>query len=100
MVEDIPEPRKLTEIMKKLSMSPQKKMDERQLGFGTVNPAANPNMLLADQHDARTIAASGSKRVYMKVDLSGLLSQHRWNCTHWAGRACRFNCLWLQQRRR
>ncbi len=35
-------------------------------------------IFLADQHDARTIAASGSKKVYMKFDLSGLLSQYRW----------------------
>ena len=48
LVEDIQEFGKLTEIMQKLSMSPQKKMDEGQLGFGTVNPPVNPNMFLAD----------------------------------------------------
>ena len=53
-------------------------MDQGQLGFGTTAASANGSYFLADQHDARTIAASGSKRVYMKFDLSGLFSQHRW----------------------
>ena len=78
LVEDIQEFGKLSHIMTKLSMSPQKKLDHAQLGFGTQVPASNPNFNLADQHDARTIAASGSKRIYMKFDLSGLFSQHRW----------------------
>ncbi len=78
LVEDIQEFGKLTEIMQKMSMSPQKKMDEGQLGFGTAAASANGSYFLADQHDAQTIAASGSKRVYMKFDLSGLFSQSKW----------------------
>jgi hypothetical protein len=78
LVEDIQDFGKLTEIMQKLSMSPQKKMDEGQLGFGTAAATVNGSYFLADQHDAQTIAASGSKRVYMKFDLSGLLSQPKW----------------------
>ncbi len=78
LVEDIQDFGKLTEIMQKLSMSPQKKMDEGQLGFGTSAASANGSYFLADQHDAQTIAASGSKRVYMKFDLSGLFSQQKW----------------------
>ncbi len=53
-------------------MSPQKKMDHGRLGFGTQVPTTNPNRYLADQHYARAIPASGSKRIYMKLDLSGL----------------------------
>ena len=53
-------------------------MDEGQLGFGTAAASANGSYFLADQHDAQTIAASGSKRVYMKFDLSGLFSQSKW----------------------
>jgi len=78
LVEDIQEFGKLTEIMQKMSMSPQKKMDEGQLGFGTAAASVNGSYFLADQHDAQTIAASASKRVYMKFDISGLFSQHRW----------------------
>ena len=78
LIEDIQEFGKLTHIMEKLSMTPQKKLDCAQIGFGTVTPTTNPNMFLADQHDARTIAANGSKRIYMKLNLSGLFSQHRY----------------------
>ena len=53
-------------------------MDMAQLGFGTQAASANGSYFLADQHDAQTIAASGSKRVYMKFDLSGLFSQAKW----------------------
>ena len=78
LVEQIDEFGKLTEIMQKLSMGPRKKIDQGQLGFGTMAVSANGSYFLADHHDARTIAASGSKRVYMKFDLSGLFSQRRW----------------------
>jgi hypothetical protein len=78
LVEDIQEFGKLTHIMEMLSMSPQKKMDMAQLGFGTQAASANGSYFLADQHDAQTIAANGSKRVYMKFDLSGLFSSGKW----------------------
>ncbi len=78
LVEDIQEYGKLSHIMTKLSMSPQKKLDHAQLGFGTQVPASNPNYYLADQHDARTIVGQGSKRIFLRLDLSGLFSQHRW----------------------
>ncbi len=78
LVEDIQDFGKLTHIMEMLSMSPQKKMDMAQLGFGTQAASANGSYFLADQHDAQTIAANGSKRVYMKFDLSGLFSQQKW----------------------
>jgi hypothetical protein len=78
LVEDIQDFGKLTEIMQRLSMSPQKKMDEGHLGFDTQAATVNGSYFLADQHDAQTVAASGSKRVYMKFDLSGLMSQPKW----------------------
>jgi len=77
-VEQIDQFGKVTEIMQKLSMSPQKKMDQGQLGFGMQAASANGSYFLADQQDAKTIAAGASKRAYMKFDLSGLFSQHRW----------------------
>ena len=78
LVEDIQDFNKLTHIMSKLSMSPQKKLDLAQLGFGTAAATANGSYFLADQHDAQKITASGSKRVYMRFDLSGLFSQEKW----------------------
>ena len=44
-------------------------MDMGQLGFGTTTASANGSYFLADQHDARKIAAGASMRVYMKFDL-------------------------------
>jgi hypothetical protein len=78
LIEDIQDYGKLAHIMTKLSMSPQKKMDAAQLGFGTQAASVNGSYFLAGQHDAQTIAASSSKRVYMKFDLSGLFSQQKW----------------------
>ena len=59
-------------------MSPQKKMDAAQLGFGTQAASVAGSYFLAGQHDAETILATKSKRVYMKFDLSGLFSQQKW----------------------
>ena len=78
LIEDIQEFGKLTEIMTRMSASPAKKMDMGQLGFGTAAATANGSYFLADQHDAQTIAASGSKRVHMKFDLSGIFSGSKW----------------------
>jgi len=77
-VERIDQFGKLTEIMTKYSMSPQKRMEVGMLGFGTQVKASNPNMYMTDQHDARPIPPGGSKRIYMKFDLSGVFSTHRW----------------------
>ena len=49
LIEDIQEFGKLTEIMEKLSMSPQKRMDQEQLGFRTLAASANGSYFLADQ---------------------------------------------------
>ena len=68
VVEDIQDFNKITQMLTRLSVPADKHKDQAQLGFGS--DATN-------EHDARKIAASGSKRVYMKFDVSGLLSQHR-----------------------
>ena len=61
-VERIDQFGKLSEIMTKYSMSPQKRMEVGMLGFGTQVKATNPNMYMTDQHDARPIPPGGSKR--------------------------------------
>ena len=78
LVEDIQEFGKLSHLMHQFSMSPQKRLEQGHLGFGTQAAAVDGSYFLAGQHDARTIAAGGSKRVYMKFDLSGLFSQSKW----------------------
>ena len=76
LVEDIQEYGKLTHIMSKFSMDPQKKMDSAALGFGTAS--TTNSLFLAGSHEAEKIPAGSSKRVYMKFDISGILSQHRY----------------------
>ena len=78
LVEDIQEYGKLSDIMTKLSMSPAKKMDLYQMGFGA-RPAQSSNSYFeADNHLARLITKNESKRVYMKFNLSGLFTQEKW----------------------
>ena len=101
LVEDIQDYGKLTEIMQKLSMSPQKKMDEGQLGFGTSAASANGSYFLADQHDAQTIAASGSKRVYMNLILVDCSRRpNGFHSMHWVVKDCKFSSAWHQRIRR
>ena len=78
LIEDVQDWGKLNHIMSMYSMSPGKLRDYHQTGFGTEETATNPNAFLSSQHKAKKIPASGTKRVYMKFDLSALFSQHRW----------------------
>ena len=78
LVEDIQEFGKLSHIMHQLSMSPQKRLDQGHLGFGTQGATGDNSYFNTSNHDARTIAAGGSKRIYMKFDLSGVFSQSKW----------------------
>jgi len=77
-VEDIQDFGKLSHIMHQYSMSPQKRLDQSILGFGTQAAAVDGSYFLSGQHEAKTIAAGASKRIYMKFDLSGLFSQPKW----------------------
>ena len=58
LIEDIQEFGKLTEIMQKLSMSPQKKMEEGQLGFGTTAASATSRISTTRKRSPR-VAARG-----------------------------------------
>ena len=77
-VEDIQDYNKLNDIMTKVSMSPSKKLDHFQLGFGVEPTVLATSYFHTDQHIPQKIAHSGNKRVFMKLNLSGLLSQHRY----------------------
>jgi len=78
LIERVTESARCNELFTRLTMSPQKKLNMAQMGFGTQVPAAVPDWAAAQNHDAATVAASGSKRIHWKCNLSGLLSQHRW----------------------
>ena len=54
-----------------------KKINMAQIGFGTQIALNEPDWSAAQNHDAATIPASGTKRIHWKCNLSGL-TQHRW----------------------
>ncbi len=83
MIESISESATVNELFTRLTMSPEKKLNLAQLGFGTQIPSTEPDWSAAQNHEAMTIPASGSKRIHWRANLSGLLSNHRW-CPLWA----------------
>jgi hypothetical protein len=78
LIESISESARCQEFLTRLTMSPQKKLNLAQMGFGTQVPTAEPDWSAAQNHDAGVVAAGTTKRIMWKANLSGLLSQHRW----------------------
>ena len=78
LIESITESARCNELFTRLTMSPQKKINMAQMGFGTAIPSNEPDWSAAQNHEAGTVAASGSKRIMWKCNLSGLLTQHLW----------------------
>ena len=78
LVERITESARCNELFTRLTMSPQKKVNMAQIGFGTQVPAVQPDWSAAQNHEAGTVAAGASKRIHWKCNLSGILSQHKW----------------------
>ncbi len=78
LIESVTESARCNSLFTQLTMSPQKKINLAQLGFGTAIPTAEPDWSAAANHEAMTIPASGTKRIHWRCNLSGLLSQHRW----------------------
>ena len=78
LVESVTEVGRVNELFTRLTMAPQKKVNLAQMGFGTQVPSTEPDWSSAQNHDAATIAASGTKRIMWKANLSGILTQHRW----------------------
>jgi hypothetical protein len=61
-------------------MSPSKKLNQAQMGFGTKLPTAVPYFDACKNHEAEPVAAAPAPgvRIFWKLNLSGLLSQNRW----------------------
>jgi len=78
LIESVTESARCNELFTRLTMSPQKKVNMAQLGFGTQVPSAEPDWSAAANHDAGFVDAGGSKRIHWKCNLSGLLTQFRW----------------------
>ena len=68
LLEDIQELGKLTHLLQSFSMSPQKRVNEAQIGFGVQKNASGYEH--HDQIKAKTIAAGATKRVFMKLNIS------------------------------
>jgi hypothetical protein len=75
-MESVTDSARCNELFTRLTMSPQKKVNLAQMGFGTQVPAAEPDWSSAQQHEAGTIATGMTKRIHWKCNISGLLSQH------------------------
>ena len=78
LIEDITESARCNELFTRLTMSPQKKLNMAQMGFGTKVPTSAEDWSAANNHEAGTVDAGATKRIHWKCNLSGLLSQHRW----------------------
>ena len=76
LVESVTESARCNELFTRLTMSPQKKVNLAQMGFGTQIPTTEPDWSSAQQHEAGVVAAT--KRIHWKCNVSGLLSQHLW----------------------
>ena len=63
LVESVSESARVNELLTRLTMSPQKKLNSAQMGFGTNTPAATDNTgwSAAFQHEAATITAGAPR---------------------------------------
>ena len=78
LIESVTDVGRCNELFTRLTMSPQKKVNLAQTGFGTAIPSAEPDWSSAQNHEAKKIPGSGTKRIFWKANLSGLLTSSRW----------------------
>ena len=80
LVESLTELARCNTLFTRLTMSAAKKLQVAQMGFGTAVPATSavPYYDAAANHKAEPVAAGATVRIFWKLHLSALLSQHRW----------------------
>jgi hypothetical protein len=80
LVESVTDWGRCNTLFTRLTMNPQKKVNLAQLGFGTQISGTAPHWDAAQNHAAAQVtgAAGTSKRIFWKLNLSALFSQHRW----------------------
>jgi hypothetical protein len=80
LVESLTEFARCNTLFTRLTMSAAKKLQVAQMGFGTAVPATSavPYFDSAQNHKAEPVAAGATVRIFWKLHLSALLSQHRW----------------------
>lgn len=77
-IESITEYARCNELFTRLTKSPQKKEMDAHLGFGVEVSSTPPEWDSAQNHTAKFIDNGKTKRIFWKLNLSGLLNQHRW----------------------
>jgi len=80
LVESVTDWGRCNTLFTRLTMNPTKKLNLAQLGFGTIISGTDPQWDSAQNHAAKKVegAAGTSKRIFWKLNLSALFSQHRW----------------------
>ena len=78
LIESITDFSRCNTLFTRLTMSTQKKLNLAQLGFGTQVSSTPPEWDAAQNHVAAQVGNSATKRVFWKLNLSALFSQHRW----------------------
>ena len=78
LVESVTDFARCNTLFSRLTMSAQKRLNLEQLGFGTQVSSTPPEWDAASQHVAATVGNSLTKRIFWKLNLSALFSQHRW----------------------
>ena len=66
LIERITESARCNELFTRLTMSPQKKLNLAQMGFGTQVPTVEPSWASSQKHEAGSVAAATSKRIHWK----------------------------------
>jgi len=78
LIESVSESNRVNELFTRLTMSSDKKRQAAQMGFGTAVTNVAPEWDAAQKHFANKIPHSAKKKIMWKVNVSGLLAQHRW----------------------
>ena len=72
LVESVTDVGRCNELFTRLTMSPQKKVNLAQTGFGTAIPSAEPDWSSAQNHEAKKIpkgSDGGTKRIFWRANL-------------------------------
>ena len=78
LVESVTDYARCNTLFTRLTMSPTKRLNLEQLGFGTQVSSTPPEWDAAQNHVAAQVGNSATKRIFWKLNLSALFSQHRW----------------------
>ena len=78
LAESITENARCSTLFTRLTMSPTKRLNLEQLGFGTQVSSTPPEWDAAANHLAAQVGNNGTKRIFWKLHLSGLFSQSKW----------------------